>query len=514
MCKHCLTRREFGGVTAVGMAGSALGLSGVVQATPPKIEPWDPDRAFLRTGRPLRVQPVLMYKRFSPRPKTSWRSWSSIVNDQEADKEQQRIQQELATLQQRVDFPIEILPLAKVTSVAEGQQIHQGQFDVVLLFAASGGSDLFHTCRAQQSDRDTIVFVRHRSGPTYYWYECVGTRHVGIRSDESLTKNGVSDHGGVTIDDVVVDDYGDVEWRLRALFGLQNFVGRRILALGGPQGKWDSQAPEFARTKFGLDIVSVTYDQLESRLKQVRQDQRVLDQTQLWAQQYLKLPHTKLETKPEYVRNCFVLYVIFKEWLATHEATAITINSCMNTIIPMSDTTACLTLSWLNDEGLLAFCESDFVIIPSGILLHYIAGKPVFLHNSTFPHKGIVTCAHCTAPRRMDGDRYEPVRILTHYESDFGAAPKVEIPVGQEVTFIDPEYTTGRWVGMKGVVRDNPFLPICRSQQDVEILGDWKRLKAEARDSHWMMAYGDYLREIDYATWKLGIRWDNLSCEV
>ena len=47
----------------------------------------------------------------------------------------------------------------------------------------------------------------------------------------------------------------------------------------------------------------------------------------------------------------------------------------------------------------MAFCESDFVIIPAGVLLHYVAGKPVFLHNSTFPHDGIVTCAHCTAPR-------------------------------------------------------------------------------------------------------------------
>ena len=30
---------------------------------------------------------------------------------------------------------------------------------------------------------------------------------------------------------------------------------------------------------------------------------------------------------------------------------AITINSCMGTIMPMSDTTACLPLSTLNDDG-------------------------------------------------------------------------------------------------------------------------------------------------------------------
>ena len=29
----------------------------------------------------------------------------------------------------------------------------------------------------------------------------------------------------------------------------------------------------------------------------------------------------------------------------------------------------------------------------------------------------------------------------------------------------------------------------------------------EARDSHWMMAYGDSLRELQYAARKIGINW-------
>jgi hypothetical protein len=183
----------------------------------------------------------------------------------------------------------------------------------------------------------------------------------------------------------------------------------------------------------------------------------------------------------------------------------------MGTIIGMSDTTACMPLMWLNDEGYMAFCESDFVCVPAGILLHHIAGKPVFLNNSTFPHKAIVTCAHCTSPRRMDGNRYEPARIMTHYESDFGAAPKIEMPIGQQVCAISPEYTKPRWVGIRGTIRKNPCLAICRSQQDVEIHGAWKRLIPEARNSHWMLVYGDYLREVGYAAHKIGLAWDNIS---
>ena len=55
----------------------------------------------------------------------------------------------------------------------------------------------------------------------------------------------------------------------------------------------------------------------------------------------------------------------------------------------------------------------------------------------------------------MNGARYEPAKILTHYESEYGAAPKIEMPRGQLLSFIDPEYSTGRWLAVKGTVEGN-----------------------------------------------------------
>jgi hypothetical protein len=85
------------------------------------------------------------------------------------------------------------------------------------------------------------------------------------------------------------------------------------------------------------------------------------------------------------------------------------------------------------------------------------------------------------------------------------------MPLGQRVTFIDPDYSTGRWLGFTGLIHSNPSYEICRSQQEVEIEGDWKKLRNEVRDSHWMMAGGDYLKELACATRKLGIEWVDLS---
>ena len=115
-----------------------------------------------------------------------------------------------------------------------------------------------------------MVFVRHKSGPTYYGYECLGVAALpGPVAANCGRQNSADNHGGVTLDDVVVDDYDEVLWRLRALYGLKNFVGQRIVALGGPQGKWDAQRPDVARKRYKLDIVDVSYDDLAARLKAV-----------------------------------------------------------------------------------------------------------------------------------------------------------------------------------------------------------------------------------------------------
>jgi hypothetical protein len=500
-----MNRRQFVALTTAGLAGQILGfrMSSPAQA---KGQDWDPNKPPISTGKALTVQPVLMYRVAEKREATSWKSWGGVQSDEAAEAEAQRISKELSELSSRCEFSVKVLSVIKIKSTSEAEHVHKNDYDVVLVYAASGSGELLRVCFGQKKDRDAIIFVRHRSGPAYYWYEGLSTKYLRT-GDAGPGQNSYLDHGGVYVDDVVVDNYNELLWRLRALYGLKNFIGARIIALGGPWGKYSPEAPQVARDKYRLNIIDVSYDEIAARVERAMQDHDLVTTARRWAQEYLSLPNTTLMTERTFVDNAFLLYSVFRDLMREHDAPAFTICGCMTTILPIARTTPCLSLSLLNDQGLMAFCESDFVIIPAGILLHYVSGKPVFLHNSTFPHDGIVTCAHCSAPRRLDGVRYEPAKIMTHYESEYGAAPKVEMPLGRQVTFIDPEYSTGRWLGFTGIVRDNPFYEICRSQQDVEIQGDWRKLINEVRDSHWMMAYGDYLKELAYAGRKIGINW-------
>jgi len=496
-------------MTLAGLAGAGLSWPDLARAA--TVEPWDPTRPLSLGGVKLRVLPVFMSTTFQKKEKTSWKSWSDINTSAAAAEEVQRITQELATLAAAADFPIEILPPARVTSTQEARQLHATDYDVLLLYPATGSRDTLTACFPAKPDKDLVIFVRHQSGPTYYWYEALSTKLLKKGTPEEVARNSATNHGGPTVQDVVVDDYAELAWRLRALGGLKNFIGRRIVALGGPGGKYEGDAPAVAREKYHLEIVTVTYEDLARRIQILRKDESLLALARQWSQRYLAMPGIALETQAQFVTNAFHLYLIFKDWMREHQATAFTIANCMNTVMPIGETTACLPLSWLKDEGWAAFCESDFVIIPPGLLLHAVARRPFFLCNSTFPHKGVVTCAHCTAPRRMDGTHYEPARILTHYESDYGAAPKVEMKLGQEVTILDPEYSTGRWVNFKATIKANPFHAICRTQQDLAIQGDWKKLLGEARDSHWILVYGDYMDELSYAAGKIGVKLATLA---
>jgi len=503
-----INRRDFMALSTMGVAGVfGLGTSSLAQA---QRDGWDPDKPLVRTGKPLTVQPILMYRVAERRPAASWKSWGAVQSDEAAGKEAAAISQELSTLASEADFPVRVLPLISVKTAEQAARAHKNDYDAVIVYAASGSGDLLRACFTPKKDKDTIIFVRCRSGRAYYWYEALSTKYLQTGQADS-PRNPRLDHGGVHVEDVVVDDYDGLLWRLRGLYALKNFLGARIVALGGPWGKYSPEAPQIARDRYGFEIIDVPYETIASRIQAAQQDRDLAARMGRWADTYLALPNTKLETDKSFIVNTFLLYGIFKDLMREHDAPAFTIRGCMGTILPMAQTTACLALSLLNDEGVMAFCESDFVIIPAGVLLHYTCGRPVFLHNSTFPHNGLVTCAHCTAPRRLDGTRYEPAKIVTHFESDYGAAPKVEMPIGRQVTFIDPEYSTGRWLGFTGVVKSNPFYEICRSQQDVEIQGDWKKLLNEVRDSHWMMAYGNHLKPLAYAARKLGIQWVDLS---
>ena len=491
-----VSRRGFlGGMGAAALGGLALsGVSWSLLAAEQPELPEAPKR------RPLVVKPVFLWGTYSHRPQTSWRAWGGIQTPEDVEKEIPRIKAELAKLQTDADFPIRFLPLASLRSAAELNKVEDvTSADAILVYAANGSLE-----GLDKLGKPVILFIRHKSGPLYLWYEIVSPSYLRKRSDEQVIK-------GIEPQDIVVDDLGEVLWRLRALCGLTNTVGSKILAVGGPGGWATAKAPDLAREKWKLDIQTVTYKDLGELIKAARADQAAVALAKKRAAEYLKTPGTSLETKPQFVDNAFLLEQIFRKLMAKAGCRAITVNACMGTIMPMSETTACLALSTLNDDGWQAYCESDFVVIPAGMLATNISNKPMFFNDPTYPHDGIITLAHCTGPRRMDGKTLEAARLVTHFESDYGVSPKVEMRKGQKVTNIIPDFKSQRYVGFLGEIAAAPFLPICRCQIDVKYNVPDQLLAERMPGFHWMTIYGDYMREVGYALRRIPIKWEVLG---
>ncbi|HOW72735.1 MAG TPA: sugar isomerase [Phycisphaerae bacterium] len=498
-----ITRRGFfGAVGGTMVAGSAaLTDAGCAEAASVSRAL----RSSLVPGRALRVKPALAYAIPQRQEKTSWRPYGGLKTRADVDQEARRIEQELKTLAAQAEFAVEVLPLTLVGDAGQAAAVTKTECDTILVFGSGGDQGWLETMAA--SGKPNLLFVRHRSGPVYLWYEIAHWRL--LRKSEDAFKEPNLD-----VDDVVVDDYGELLWRLRALYGLKNARGTVSVALGGLQAyskPGQERGPAHVKEVWGYDVKHVPVAQIEGRLRQARADVAVMREVERQADDLLAQPNVTLGTERRFVVNSFLALRVFKAIMKEAGATNLGVANCMGPLIGLLDTPPCLVLSLLNDEGWTAFCHADYTHTPPGVLLRWISGKPSLVSNSHFPHDGVMTLAHCAAPRRMNGQDYEPTRILTHFESDYGAATKVEYAKGQVTTNIIPNLRCTKWYGFRGRILDSPAYDMCRSQMDVRIDGDWRRLLRTMEGFHTITCYGDYLREAGYALKKLQIEWDNVS---
>ena len=504
------SRRGFLHTLGYGAVGATLGTMRPATATIP-----DPAAASvpaggtaLPPGVPVRVKPALTYHFWKRSEKTSWRSYGALQTQAEVNEEVGRIEGELKELSAQAEFPMEVLPLERVSNDAQAKNVAETDCDVILIYGAGGfGMSWMLTLAASKTPK--VMFLRHKSGPHYLWYEIAHWR--------LLRKNGDTfELPDMDVDDIVVDDYGDMLWRLRALYGLKNARGTTMLAIGGlaaysePAQKF---GPDHAKKVWNYQIEIVSEEEFGRRLEETRADGNAVKAGKRQADELLAQPKVELQTEHRFVANSFLALGLVKQLMKETGASNFGFAHCMgHRVISMLDTPPCLVLSLANDEGYTAYCHTDLSHTLPGVLLRWTASEPTFVCNSHFPHHGTFTVAHCAAPRKMNGKDFEPTRIMTHFESDYGAATKVQYTKGQVVTVIIPNLHCTKWQGFHGRILDSPSNPACRSQIDIEIEGDWRRLLANMQGFHTQVCYGDYLREVGYALKKLKkIEWENFS---
>jgi len=92
-----------------------------------------------------------------------------------------------------------------------------------------------------------------------------------------------------------------------------------------------------------------------------------------------------------------------------------------------------------------------------------------------------------------------------------GSQVAYEFRKGQVITNLIPNFACTKWYGFRGTIVDTPNYPACRSQIDMKVDGDWRKLLTDLEGFHTVTCYGDYLREVGYALKKVGLQWANVS---
>jgi len=131
-------------------------------------------------------------------------------------------------------------------------------------------------------------------------------------------------------------------------------------------------------------------------------------------------------------------------------------------------------------------------------LMRWIANKPVAFYDPTVNiGEGKLILAHCTSPTRMRGFNEQPFRYIatTHHESNTSVAPKVLYEPGV-VTIAGFSYDLSRLIVIRGEATGPTYLRICRDQIEVKVSDAAAALEGW-QGFHWVMAYGDYVRELE-----------------
>ena len=106
-------------------------------------------------------------------------------------------------------------------------------------------------------------------------------------------------------------------------------------------------------------------------------------------------------------------------------------------IVKACNTTSCLALAKLNDEGIVAGCEGDMQTLMTMLLAKKLCNEPAFMANPSILTDKTSMFAHCTVPLSM----CYKTNMRTHFESGIGVAVQGDMPL--------TDYTILKWGGRK-----------------------------------------------------------------
>ena len=354
-------------------------------------------------------------------------------------------------------------------------QLSQG--DLPLILVQSGGSEGFFK-------RDI-----YPSYPGPYYLLTYGSSNSLAASLEILSfikeenKKGEVLHGN--------NDY--IASRLKALFAekkAQEKTPARLGVLGQPSDWLISSDVDYAKAQeiFHIDLVDVP----EERVLKLIQDHQG------------KVPPKTFTASfnPSELDKAYGIYEALKQLCVDEKFAGFTLR-CFD-IIKAVKMSACLGLSLMNRDGIVASCEGDVPAMITAYAILQCLGVHAFQANPNWidPLKNQLTLAHCTLPLDM-ADSYQ---FDTHFESGIGVGIHGVMKPG-DVTIVKVGSSLNEFYCEEGTILHNEYRPDrCRTQIVIQLNAPVTYFLKSSLGNHHQVIYGHHQKELKAYFESLGLR--------
>lgn len=244
-----------------------------------------------------------------------------------------------------------------------------------------------------------------------------------------------------------------------------------------------------AKRRWGVNYDSIEFNELSSYINKVNQGK-----ANKVASDFIKNACDMKEASEKDVVEAAKIYLALKAMCEEYQLSAMTLR-CFE-MISRHNTTACLALSLLNDEGIICACEGDMQSAFSMVLLNILTNKRAFLTNPSRIDlsKNEIILAHCTIPLCMTS-KYT---IRSHFESQIGIGIQGEMKKGPVTVFKCGGSNLDRYYVASGQMLENlNDENMCRTQIKLHLDGNIEYFLRNPIANHHMVIEGDYARLID-----------------
>lgn len=295
---------------------------------------------------------------------------------------------------------------------------------------------------------------------------------------------------------MVAPDYKEIDEQIHMLKTIKKLNNTKIALIASPSSilsKWqDLPDPEIIRRKLGVDLITIDIEQLIAATANISDVE-----AEYTSQRWINEASAIIEPSPADIRKIAKIHIALNRIIKHTGVGAIAID-CIRLLDLSDPTPACLSLTTLQNNGILSACEADVTTLLTMMLLGYSANKPAFMGNIACldPERNSLVLSHCVMPTKMAGfSQSSDPYILRNYHGHYGATAYVNLKKGQEVTVASIARGLNKMVALKGKIIDCNDTTTCRITVTLAI-DNAREFAYKAIGRHYVMVYGHYLTEL------------------